>query len=326
MRRAFTIVELLVSIAIIGVLVALLVPAIQSARETSRRTQCLNNLRQMGVAFHNYYATHNQFTPVYVALRKTTNPALGKAIGFKSNRDDPNIHTYSEFLLPYIDQANLYNAIDFNAPYFSPIDLTPLGLGKYTSDNRSLVATVLPIFLCPSTPRTANPFSYRWTAGNSVQISGQYGASDYGPSSGIARGPLRTLATQQPHYYGILPNNLLTNPTTIITDGVSSTALVWEIAGRPDSWTRGVKQDGIQLQGGGWNDIWNAENWFSGRKSDGCAINCSNDDGLGVYSFHPGGVNFLLCDGSVRFLNENVSATVFVSLVTIDGGVAVGDF
>ena len=113
---------------------------------------------------------------------------------------------------------------------------------------------------------------------------------------------------------------------SIIRDGISSTALMWEIAGRPDSWTRGAKLDGAQIQGGGWGDIWNAENWFHGIGTDGCIINCSNGEGAGAYSFHSGGVNFLLCDGSARFLSENVSATVFVSLVSLDGGVDVGDY
>ena len=175
MRRGFTIIELLVSIAVIGVLIAALIPAVQQVRESARRTQCMNNLRQMGTAFHNYHSTHNQFTPVYVVVRKTTNPALGTGIGTKGDHDDPNMHTYGEFLLPYIDQGALYSKIDFTAPYFSPVDLTPAGLNKYTADNRALISAVLPIFLCPATPRNSNPFSYTWRA-QSVPITCQYGA------------------------------------------------------------------------------------------------------------------------------------------------------
>src|SRR5690606_4355838 len=114
-RRAFTNVELLVVIAVIGILVALILPAVQSARESARKAQCQNNLRQLGIGFHNYHENYNQFPPVYVAVR---NSILPRFIGLPGDADDANIHTYGEFLLPYVDQANIYDRIDFQQPYF----------------------------------------------------------------------------------------------------------------------------------------------------------------------------------------------------------------
>ena len=325
MRRGFTIIELLVSITIISVLIALLLPAVQAAREAGRRSQCLNNLRQMGVAFHNYHSTYNQFPPVYVAVRNTI---LDNSFGVKGSYDDPNIHTYAEFLLPYLDQGPLYNQINFVAPYFSPIDLTSIGLQKYTANNQTVTATPLSIFICPSTPRTSNPFTFTWNI-QTAPVTCQYGATDYGPSCGVSRqGSLLGFARPQSvnPANGAMTNNVPSNGIANITDGTTQTALMWEIAGRPDVWNRGQRQSGAQTNGGGWDDVWNAENWFAGSGADGCAINCTNTDNAGVYSFHTGGVNFLLCDGSARFLGENTSSDVFVNLVTYNGGTVVGDF
>ncbi len=100
---------------------------------------------------------------------------------------------------------------------------------------------------------------------------------------------------------------------------------MWEIAGRPTVWNSGTMTNS-QTGGGGWTEILNAENWFGGTAPDGCAINCTNRAETGAYSFHPGGINFLLCDGSSRFLSENTSATIFVRLVTYRGGEAVGEY
>jgi prepilin-type N-terminal cleavage/methylation domain-containing protein/prepilin-type processing-associated H-X9-DG protein len=329
-RRGFTIIELLVSITVIGILMALLLPAVQMAREASRRAQCLNNLRQIGLAFHNYHGTHGQFPPTYVAVRHQILPQF---VGIPGEVDDFNVHTYGEFLLPDLDQVPLYNRINFQQPYFAPIDLTSIGLSRYTADNQSAVATPLAVFLCPSSPRDENPHAFTLTE-LPMPIPGRYGGNDYGPSNGVKRGTgLMTFADPQAIDVanGILTNNHLHNGLVEATDGAASTALMWEIAGRPAVWNRGKREAASTTGGGGWADFVNAENWFGGSGPAGtgsgpCAINCTNRAETGVYSFHPGGINFLLCDGSARFLSENTSAQVFVNLVTCHGGVPVGDY
>ena len=327
-RKGFSLIELLAVMATIGILLALILPAVHAARESSRRVQCQNHLRQLGLAFHNYHDVNRQFPPVYVAVRHVFLPSF---IGVAGNSDDANIHTYGEFLLPYIEQLGVYNQIDFSQPYFAPIDLTSAGLPNYTANNQSVVAVRLPLFLCPSSPRGENPHSDVW---NDVTpaIPFRAGGSDYGPSCGVARaaGGLLDFAPPQagPLADGILSNNTPTSGFKNVTDGTSHTALMWEIAGRPDLWRTGSRVEGERTAGGGWADILNAENWFQGSSADGtvtpgpCAINCTNKAEGGTYSFHPGGVHVCMCDGSVQFLGENSDIAVFVNMITPQGDTA----
>lgn len=331
-RSAFSLVELLVVMAIIGILVAIILPAVQSAREASRRTRCLNNLRQIGIAFHSYHEMHKQLPPVYVAVRNTILPDF---LGASGEKDDANVHTYAEFLLPHLDQSPVYQRIDFSQPNFAPVDLTPIGLPNYVADNQSVVAIPLSVFLCPSAPRPENPHTFTWSGDLPIPITYRSGGNDYGPSNGVFGSSLPGFAPPQaghPAGQGILSNNILNANFSIVRDGMSSTALMWEIAGRPDVWQKREKVDGGTTGGGGWADILNAESWFKGTLNDGtaidgpCAINCSNRFQGGTYSFHPGGVHVLLCDGSARMVNENLNVGIFVQLVTFAGETPTGQF
>jgi type II secretory pathway pseudopilin PulG len=325
--RAFTVVELLVAAAIVALLITLILPAVQAAREASRRTHCRNNLRQLGLAIHNYHDTHRQFPPPYVAVRHSLLPGY---VGTTGPYDDANIHTYGEFLLPFLEMSNLSARIDFSQPYFAPIDLTAIGLPNYTAQNQPAVASVVSTFLCPSAPRAANQANDTWPGLPPISISYLVGCNDYGPSNGILNGSaLLAGAPKQGGEIanGVMSDNNLHTAFKNVTDGNTQTALIWEIAARPELYVAGIKM-GI-TQGGGWADILNAENWFGGSSAGSssrggpCAINCTNAWGTGVYSFHPSGVHVLLVDGSVRFLGENAAPAVFVALVTIQGGTSV---
>ena len=252
-------------------------------------------------------------------------------MGVAGPYDDANIHTYGEYLLTFLEQVATPRQITFVQPYFAPADLSSIGLPNYTVDNQSAVAVAIPVFLCPSAPRGANPFSSTFTD-LGICITFKSGGNDYGPSNGVARNPGGI--TGFVNYQGAVIDGAMSNnhPSTRmadITDGTSQTALMWEIAARPDLYVGGNKVGATK--GGGWADVDNAEDWFTGSQPNGslpgpCEINCTNAAGGGVYSFHPGGVNVLLTDGSVQFLGENIYIGTFLDLVSAEGGTFVNAF
>src|SRR5207248_2892785 len=135
-RYAFTLIELLVVIAIIGILIGLLLPAVQKVREAASRAKCANNLKQIGLALHNYEGLYKVFPPAYV----TANPRLdGSAYGVPYGdeyRNGPPGWAWGTFLLPFLEQENLYRGFNLDEPCWSPV-------------NAALVATKLSLFLCP---------------------------------------------------------------------------------------------------------------------------------------------------------------------------------
>jgi len=337
-RHGFTLIELLVVIAIIAVLISLLLPAVQQAREAARRTQCRNNLKQIGLAFHNYESSYNQIPPTYVAVRDSI---LHGDLGVSGTYDDFNIHVYAEYLLPYIDQANIANQITQTAPFFSPVDLSAAGLPNYTANNKAAIANVVSTYICPSAPASNNLLDI--TNNNLVRdthaaypllVTYRTGRMDYSPSSGMWGTPT-SLAPDEPYpagwFNGAMSNNLPRTRLAMLTDGSSNVMLMHELAGRNDLYIFGKKQ-ATGTNGGGWGDIQNAENWLGGSTYDGlnedgpCLVNCSNAAHQGMYSFHAGTVNILLGDGSVRGLSQNVHGGIITKLVSTSGGGVLGEF
>jgi prepilin-type N-terminal cleavage/methylation domain-containing protein len=272
-RRGFTLIELLVVIAIIAVLISLLLPAVQAAREAARRSQCRNNLKQIGLAAMNYHDVNQCFPPAFsLLLGSAQYPEYCMCPGgcFPAVA---NVHTWGERLLPFLEANTVYDRICMNGPIFAPANLTAAGSACYTQLNAGSccsvgptrpAAAVLPVYVCPSTPRNANPFR---EVGLSVMETCQCGnifpiywagASDYTGVSCYACGMdcvyRNLVGPNDPQVTGncgfregVLNWNFLrpgVAPVSIetITDGTSTTIFCAELAGRPDLWQRGVKK------------------------------------------------------------------------------------
>lgn len=232
-RCGFTLIELLVVIAVIAVLIALLLPAVQSAREAAARTQCANNLRQLGLALHNYESTYTTFPPSFVR-QEDNNPPF-PAVPYANLRYRSH-WTGFHMLLPYVDQANLYNGYDFRKTWLSSLN--------DPSDHSSwpLNRTVVPLFVCPSSPHRGLQIGdggaddgTHWMSGSPADYSFSHGAdvirSLPGTHEESCAGGLLHYWSQWPAHtrgaFGYSSNCQIKS----ITDGTSQTILMGEKAG-----------------------------------------------------------------------------------------------
>ncbi len=299
-QRGFTLIELLVVIAIIAVLIGLLLPAVQAAREAARRIQCANNVKQLSLALHNFHSA---------------NDAL------PTSETNPNRYWGTQ-LLPFIEQQNLFNC------YNSLINNTAIG-------NSTAVQIPMNAMICPSTP--GNP---RLNPLFVTSPSPGWGAvaADYGASTGIYSGMWTSGLMQSPppqSYDGVFQGSTSAGLRNFreITDGLSNTIMLVESAGRPQIWRTGrtmVAGSGTSSATSVLVCAWaegnvfsirgydKGTNWISLTKNAGrCMVNCGNS--YGIYSFHPGGANVAMADGSVRFLKDTVSAETVAALATRRG-------
>ena len=300
-QRAFTLVELLVVIAIIGVLVALLLPAVQAAREAARRMQCGNNLKQIGIAIHNYHDTNNSFPPSAVKEKLQDGGGSAQAL------------VWSGSILPFIEQKNMFDSI------------VGMGFGINWADdstNELILRTKLPAFQCPSSP----DMGQTWDDGSATaRHRASYGCVVTG-TVGFTITSNATNGESKHHMddggYGHARWNgpfLMQNNTTTfgdIIDGSSNTLFVGEryrdkatnrnyiYVGTPngqDEHARWSGSTGIQLN----------------------SLDTGTQGFAGFHSAHPSGAQFAVGDGSVRLINENVDRYIYACLGTRNGGEAV---
>jgi prepilin-type N-terminal cleavage/methylation domain-containing protein/prepilin-type processing-associated H-X9-DG protein len=307
-RPAFTLVELLVVIAIIAIHIGLLLPAVQKVRDAAARTQCQNNLKQIGLAYHNYASTFNSVFPPSM-ITDPTKPA-----------------GWGTFILPQIEQDNLYKQYTFQAPFF-------YSNPAFGIDNQSVVNTQVKAFNCPAAPNRVGPYSYTFNFPGYPPISWQAYASDYSPVAGVSQSLASYLGLTTSALQGALSADRSTG-ILAITDGTSNTILIAEIAGKNELYQNG-RDTFSQLSGffggeGGWGDATSAGSQLYGSSTDGtvspgpCGLNCSNDYGL--YGFHTGGANQLFADGSVHFLPASIDIRVLSALITRSGGEIVANY
>jgi prepilin-type N-terminal cleavage/methylation domain-containing protein len=308
MRRAFTLVELLVVIAIIGILVALLMPAVQAARETARRMQCSNNLKQITLALTIYQTTHR---------------TLPYGSGDCCDRSNPRAWggVWPTMILPQLEQQNLHSAIDFN---------------KHTQDlPANIVQTVMPTYICPSDGHAGNAvLSNRFAAHNPGKAAGLWYTACMGPTTpdqcpfcNANAPPSPTNFCCQGHNWGTQPGDGYPEGNSVgmfgrfrkttsmakVRDGLSNTIMVGETLPRTCAFISmfavnfNVTSTTIPLNTLDSDEASPGTNWW--RTS-------------GYKSKHPGGVTIGMGDGSIHFINDSMDYRLYNALGTIAGGEA----
>jgi prepilin-type N-terminal cleavage/methylation domain-containing protein/prepilin-type processing-associated H-X9-DG protein len=338
-RAAFTLIELLVVMAIIAVLIGLLLPAVQKVREASARTSCTNNLKQIGLALHNFHVAHNRFPAAKIHS--------GVATALQTDYDGPEVsyagqpfrvynHTGWVALLPFIDQEPLFRKYDYHAPSSNCAASAgingPEYLGGSAQTNQDVVGTFLRMYTCPSDDNpppmiddnghpadlTADPpvdelvwwHAYsRQHARRSNYLFASYKDTDMTPA--YPSGPVS----------GVFGTNGAAC-IEAITDGLSTTIAVGE----------SKQAHTLENYGPYWgcgtftccHGIVQDETWHINYRAGGPGNMLQNAWGFG--SWHAGGANFLFCDGSVHFLLESMPFATFQALNSINGGEVIGSY
>ena len=300
-RQGLTLIEVLVVFSVIGVLMALIIPAVQAARESARKTQCKNNLRQIGLALQTYHDLHQQFPINYG----------------NGNYDATNTGaSWLQQILPQIDQSNLHAKIQFGKPV---ADL----------ENEQVAKTPVALYLCPSDSPGNGVLGNRANVGSELAVTNykacagsNWAWGKFSPSSSPS-GRFKSDTDGLEHGNGIIPRGGGGVPVSTrigqIRDGLGQTIAIGEAV---PGWTR--------------HTWWY---WFNASTAT-CAIELNHGipadaltepddawhDNYSFMSRHAGGGHFGMVDGSVRFVSEDIDLTVYRNLATIDGGEVVGEF
>ena len=289
----FTLIELLVVIAIIGIMVGLLLPAVQAAREAARRMSCSNNLRQIGLAAHNYHSLYRRFPRKHSPVHR---------------------HTWATAILPMIEQGNIYREYDFNVSWNH-------------RNNHEVIVREVQTYLCPTTPQNR----LLDNSGRGIMTA----TTDYVPPGVISADIIRAGHVKFRHRNkrtGLLTANV--TRMRDVLDGLSNTLLLTEDAGRPQYWVKNRLGPATNNNGCGNLNVTNSRAPKGGWADPGNSIPLHgfNDDGLSctgpwainktnnneAYSFHTGGIQVNLADGSTHFISEQIDIEIYASLITKD--------
>ncbi len=300
-RLAFTLIELLVVIAIIAILIALLLPAVQQAREAARRSQCKNNLKQIGLALHNYHDIHNVFPPGFIDASSTLD---SRSSGWG----------WTTFILPLMDQSNLYTGLEVATKSLD---------GHRGSSTESVTTqqtrTPIAAYMCPSDPM---PHIVSGRGGHAkLSYPGVYGS--YNVANSNPGNPERYAAMNQANdlFNGLFAGNSRVRMRDII-DGTSNTIAVGEV-------------QALNRMGGVWVGTYGTCRWAGliWQTNAATFINAPRTQTIpdwgANYTFssnHVGGCHFVKADGSVHFISENINATTYENLGNRKDGQVLGEY
>jgi len=294
-RAGFTLVELLVVIAIIGILIALLLPAVQAAREAARRLQCANNLKQLALALHNYSDGHG--TLPYGAVSS-------------------NDLAWRVFILPHIEQKGLYSRIDFRKGTMESPTNPSIAAAK---SNLPVALMPVPGFFCPTATELSGVYSSNMVADTLPYTAHYFGVA--GPEGGHPSGqPYYVVNSDDATYGQNAMDGVLTTDQAVtfadITDGTTNTLAIGEVVHKyPGIYGAGTGREGYGVGGG------DRQPWIRGSahranlacKNVAFGINQPADlaTRIAFASLHPDGANFAKCDGSVVFVHEDIAMVIY---------------
>ena len=307
-QRGFTLIELLVVIAIIAVLIALLLPAVQQAREAARRTQCKSNLKQIGLALHNYESSHSVFPP----------GAMGYPLVW-----GPHAH-----LLPYLDQSNLKNLIDANK---SPTDAA----------NDEKTKTKIPSYLCPSDSETIPGNLYGST---NYGFNSGSGTINWGNTRTGGDGVFYVFSSHRFRDFTDGVSNTAAVSETVLGSGSTTPGPnpVDRVRQQFKLTASSAHPDDATCDGGSGGDFdgFRANKWAIGHAGDtlynhslepndrkwDCTNSFYSEARMAARSLHAGGVHLLLCDAATRFVSESIDLNIWRALSTRADGEVIGEF
>ncbi|OWK44386.1 hypothetical protein FRUB_02318 [Fimbriiglobus ruber] len=335
MRWGFTLIELLVVIAIIAILIGLLLPAVQRVREAAARSQCQNNLKQIGLALHNFAGNYNgQFPAALIHSGRYNNPSdtpySGPEVSYAGQAYVVYNHTGFVALLPYLEQSALFALYNYQmaASVSSPYGL-PVAPNPSNNPNHTVSGTFVKVYVCPSDASPPPIMNENPGLPSDFYEMTNVSRSNYLFSTGAYTDYDADWATTSTAARGAFGNNGAARLTTI-QDGTSNTIAVGESL---QQWHNSSTIFG-PYWGAGTHTAVHGRGYYSTFTPNypygSCAPNPNSSRkctyAWGFSSNHTGTTNFVLCDGSVRGIADGIDPTVWIAICTPNGGEVVGNF